>query len=87
MTEVFMTAIKLGMEGAPEICVERVRSLRWDLQPTSKRLNAYLELHNKLFAPSSMIVRNILMEAINHARQKEGGVAQLSGSRSRLLPR
>ena len=32
LIEVLMTAIEFGMGSAPEICVERARSLRWELQ-------------------------------------------------------
>ena len=37
LIEVLMTAIEFGMDSAPEICVERVRSLRRELNLVEKK--------------------------------------------------
>ena len=44
LIEVLMTAIEFGMDPAPEICVERVRSLRRELKLVVERLDTYLQL-------------------------------------------
>ena len=51
LIEVLMTAIEFGMDSAPEICVERVRSLRRELKLVVERLNTYLQLHYMLLTP------------------------------------
>ena len=51
LIEVLVTAIKFGMDSAPEICVERVRSLRRELKLVVERLNTYLQLHYMLLTP------------------------------------
>ena len=66
LIEVLMTAIEFGMDSAPEICVERVRSLRRELKLVVERLNTYLQLHYILLTPFETKVRNLLVEAINH---------------------
>ena len=63
---VLMTAIEFGMDSAPEICVERVKSLRRELKLVVERLNTYLQLHYMLHTPFETKVRNLLVEAINH---------------------
>ena len=55
------------MDSAPEICVERVRSLRRELKMMVERLNTYLQLDYMLFTPFEKKVRNLLVEAINKA--------------------
>ena len=50
LIEVLMIAIEFGMNSAPEICVERVRSLRKELKLVGKKKK----------------VRNLLVEAIKH---------------------
>ena len=54
------------MDSAPEICEERVRSLRRELKLVVERLNTYLQLHHMLLTPFETKVRNLLVEAINH---------------------
>ena len=66
LIEVLMTAIEFGMDSAPEICVERVRSLRRELKLVVERLNTYLQLHYMLLTPFETKVRNLLVEPINH---------------------
>ena len=66
LIEVLMTAIEFGMDSAPEICVERVRSLRRELKLVVERLNTYLQLHYMLLTPFETKVRNLLVEAIDH---------------------
>ena len=66
LIEVLMTGIEFGMDSAPEICVERVRSLRTELKLVVERLNTYLQLHYMLLTPSETKVRKLLVEAINH---------------------
>ena len=61
-----MTAIKFGMDSAPEICVERVRSMRRELKLVVERLNTYLQLHFMVLTPFEKKVRNLLVEAVNH---------------------
>ena len=60
LIEVLMTAIEFGMDSAPEICVERVRSLRRELKLVVERLNTYLQLHCMLLTPFETKVRNLL---------------------------
>ena len=57
LIEVLMTAIEVGMDSAPEICVERVRSLRRELKLVEKK-EKKKERKKK--------VRNLLVEAIKH---------------------
>ena len=66
LSEVLMMAIEFGIDSAPEICVERVRSLRRELKLVVERLNTYLQLHYMLLTPFETKVRNLLVEAINH---------------------
>ena len=66
LIEVLVTAIEFGMDSAPEIYVERVRSLRRELKLVLERLNTYLQLHYMLLTPFETKVRNILVEVINH---------------------
>ena len=66
LIEVLMAAIEFGMDLAPEICVERVRSLRRELKLVVEWLNTYLQLHYMLLTPFETKVRNLLVEAINH---------------------
>ena len=66
LIEVLMTAIDFGMDSAPDICVERVRSLRRELKLVVERLNTYLQLHYMLLIPFETKVRNLLVEVINH---------------------
>ena len=40
LIEVLMTAIEFGMDSAPEICVERARSLRRELKLVKKKICA-----------------------------------------------
>ena len=42
LIEVLMTAIEFGMDSAPEICEERVSSLRRELKKRGKKLNLLL---------------------------------------------
>ena len=64
LIEVLMTAIEFGMDSAPEICVERVRSLRRELKLVVERLNTHLQLHYMLLTPFEKKVRDLLVEAI-----------------------
>ena len=66
LVEGIMTAIEFGVDSAPEVCVERVRSLWKELKLVVKRLNTYLQLHYMLLTPFETKVRNLLVEAINH---------------------
>ena len=66
LIEMLMAAIEFGMDSAPEICVEHVRSLRIELKLVVERLKTYLQLHYMLFTPFETKVRNLLVEAINH---------------------
>ena len=66
LMEVLMTAIEFGMDSTPEICVERVRSLRRVLELVVERLNPHLQLHYMLLTPFETKVRNLLVETINH---------------------
>ena len=66
LIEVLMTAIEFGMDPAPEICVECVRSLRRELKLVVERLNTYLQPHYMLLTPFETKARNLLVEAINH---------------------
>ena len=66
LIEVLMAAIEFDMDSAPEICVERVKSLRRELKLVVERLNTYLQLHYMLLTPFETEVRNLLVEAINH---------------------
>lgn len=66
LAEVLMTSIEYGMGAAPEICAERVKSLRRELELVVKRVDAYRHRHYTLLAPFPVDVRNLLVEAINH---------------------
>ena len=66
LVEVLMTAMEFVMDSAPEICVERVRSLRRELKLVVERLSTYLRLHYMLLTPFDTKVRSLLVEAINH---------------------
>ena len=66
LIKVLMTAIEFGVDSAPEICGERVRSLRRELKLVVERLTTYLQLHYMLLTPFETKVCNLLVEAINY---------------------
>ena len=62
---VLMIVIEYGMEDAPDICLERVKTWRRELHALIDRLDTYLQLHYSLLAPFGTELRDALLAAIN----------------------
>ncbi|CAN0249484.1 unnamed protein product, partial [Scytosiphon promiscuus] len=65
MVEVLIRAISFGMEAAPEICTDRVNSLRLEMETVTGQLTQYLQLHYVELEPHPTKTRDTILEAIN----------------------